>query len=106
MASRTAQGLHCRPLYLSGRMTRLRSAPRKHRIPGLARVTLTVSRDWYPTREAAAMLGVSERTLRRRLEKPFWLEGRHYRWTVKTTRRVLEVNVPAAIRLMDRWGWG
>jgi hypothetical protein len=82
------------------------AARRRHRIPGLAKVTLTIAREWYPTREAAAMIGVSERTLRRRLEKPFWLEGRHYRWTVRTTRRTLEINVPAAIKLMDRWGWG
>lgn len=76
------------------------------RLPGLTKTTVTLSRDWYPTREAAELLGVSERTLRRRLQKPFWLEGRHYRWTVRLTRKTLEINVPAAVRLMDRWGWG
>lgn len=62
-------------------------------------------RTWYPTRRAAAMLGVAERTLRRRLGRPGWVEGRDYRWVTRNTRRTLEVNVPGAIELMNRRGW-
>jgi hypothetical protein len=65
----------------------------------------TVQRDWYPTRRAAALLGVSERTLRRRLGSQGWAEGLHYRWVTRHTRRTLEVNIPNAISLMNRGGW-
>jgi hypothetical protein len=65
----------------------------------------TIQRDWYPTRRAAAMLGVSERTLRRRLSSPNWAEGRHYRWVTRQTRRTLEINVAGAINLMNCMGW-
>jgi len=62
-------------------------------------------RDWYPTRRAAMLLGVSERTLRRRLGSNGWTEGLHYRWVTRQTRRTLEVNVANAINLMNRMGW-
>lgn len=65
----------------------------------------TVQRDWYPTRRAAALLGVSERTLRRRLSSPNWTEGLHYRWVTRHTRRTLEINVASTINLMNRIGW-
>lgn len=64
-----------------------------------------VRREWYPTAMAARLLGMSDRTLRRRLGSPKWIEGQHYRWVVCNTRRVLEVNVGAAIRLMDQSSW-
>jgi hypothetical protein len=65
----------------------------------------TVQRDWYPTRRAAALLGVSERTLRRRLGSSDWIDGLHYRWVTRHTRRTLEVNIANAISLMNRKGW-
>lgn len=64
-----------------------------------------LSRDWYPTRQAAGMLGIPERTLRRRLTRPDWVQGLHYRWVTRTTRQTLEINVPGAIDLMNRRGW-
>jgi hypothetical protein len=51
------------------------------------------------------LLGVSERTLRRRLGSNGWTEGLHYRWVTRQTRRTLEVNVANAINLMNRMGW-
>lgn len=66
---------------------------------------IAMQRDWYPTRRAAALLGVSERTLRRRLSGPHWIEGLHYRWVTRHTRRTLEINVASAISLMNRMGW-
>jgi hypothetical protein len=66
---------------------------------------LRLIRDWYPTRRAAALLGIPERTLRRRLQRPEWIQGIHYRWVVRTARQTLEVNVPAAVQLMNRRGW-
>lgn len=64
-----------------------------------------LQREWYPTRQAAARMGVGERTLRRRLSSPSWREGDHYRWVLRNTRPVLEVNVPRAISLMNQQGW-
>lgn len=69
-------------------------------------ITPPTQRDWFPTRQAASMIGVSERTLRRRLEKPHWIDGHHYRWVKRQSRQTLEINVPRAIRLMDQRGWG
>jgi hypothetical protein len=63
------------------------------------------NRQWFPTRQAAQLLGTSEATLRRRLSRPAWCEGRHYRWVTRNKRITLEVNVPMAIRLMNRVGW-
>ena len=71
----------------------------------LALSRLGLRRNWYPTREAAALLGVSERTLRRRLDGDHWREGLHYRWVLRSTRRTLEVNVPATVDLLNRKGW-
>lgn len=86
--------------------TRLRlvpaSGPRRLSPPRLPRVR----RDWHPVNQAAALLGLSSSTLRRRMEKPYWVEGAHYRWVVRSTRRTLEVNVPKAAKLLDHWGWG
>lgn len=81
------------------------SAQRLHcRTPGQTTVALP-QREWYPTAKAAAMLGFSERTLRRRIQASHWIQGRHYRWVMLTSRAVLEVNVPRAIDLLNRWGW-
>lgn len=71
----------------------------------LSSPSLQLTRDWYPTRRAAALLGIPERTLRRRLQRPEWIQGIHYRWVVRTARQTLEVNVPAAVQLMNRRGW-
>jgi len=65
-----------------------------------------VQRDWYPVNQAAPLIGLSGRTLRRRMEKPHWIEGVHYRWVTRATRRTLEVNVPRAAKLLDQRGWG
>lgn len=62
-------------------------------------------RDWLKTRDAAAILGCSERTLRRRLEQDFWIEGIHWRWVTARKRATLEINFPAAVRLMNTRGW-
>lgn len=62
-------------------------------------------RAWHTTRHAAALLGVAERTLRRRLQRSHWIEGLHYRWVTRNTRQTLEINVAAAIELMNRRGW-
>jgi hypothetical protein len=63
------------------------------------------SRDWYPIRQAAAMLGTSESTLRRRTSKAHWRDGLHYRWVTRQSRRTLEVNVAQVIKLMNAIGW-
>lgn len=63
-------------------------------------------RDWFPVREAAALLGTSESTLRRRTAKEHWIEGLHYRWITRQSRQTLEVNVARAIKLMNAAGWG
>lgn len=73
-------------------------APRVRRTP--------IPRAWFSTATAAAMLGISERTLRRRIARPGWVEGIHYRWITRQSRRTLEINVSSAIRLMDSSGWG
>lgn len=52
------------------------------------------------------MLGISERTLRRRIVRPGWIEGKHYRWITRQSRRTLEINVSGVIELMDSCGWG
>jgi len=77
------------------------SAVRKPHIerPGMPRA-------WFTTTRAAAMLGTSERTLRRRISRPTWLEGVHYRWITRESRRTLEINVARVIKLMDARGWG
>jgi len=62
-------------------------------------------RQWYPTQQAAGLLGVSSRTLRRRIEQEHWIEGRHYRWVTRFVRPVLEFHVPAVVNLMDQRGW-
>jgi hypothetical protein len=81
--------------------TRLRRTGKSRVLPAVAQP----QRSWYPTLQAALMLGTSERTLRRRIAKPHWIEGRHYRWVVRSTRRTLEINVPLALRLMECTGW-
>lgn len=63
-------------------------------------------RDWFPVRQAAAMLGTSENTLRRRISKVHWKDGLHYRWVTRQSRQTLEVNVAAVIKLMNAIGWG
>jgi predicted nucleic acid-binding Zn ribbon protein len=63
-------------------------------------------RAWYSTAQAAAMLGSSERTLRRRVARQAWLEGVHYRWITRQSRRTLEINVAQVIKLMEACGWG
>lgn len=63
------------------------------------------ARQWFSTRQAAVLLKTSEATLRRRLSRPGWCEGRHYRWVTRKQRITLEINVPMAIRLMNRIGW-
>lgn len=73
-------------------------APRVRRTP--------IPRTWFNTATAAAMLGTSERTLRRRIARPGWVEGRHYRWITRQSRRTLEIHVSNAIKLMDACGWG
>lgn len=62
-------------------------------------------RQWFPTRKAAEQLGISERTLRRRTSQCLWVEGLHYRWVTRLSRRTLEINVPRAINLMEQSGW-
>jgi hypothetical protein len=83
---------------LIGRRRRLRTLPTVR--------SIAPSRDWFSTRQAAALLGVSESTLRRRIDKPAWQEGVHYRWIVRRSRQTVEINVPRAIKLMDSIGWG
>jgi hypothetical protein len=63
-------------------------------------------RDWFPTRQAALLLGTSEQTLRRRIHKPGWRKGIHYRWITRQSRQTLEINVPQSIKLMNSIGWG
>ncbi len=65
-----------------------------------------IPRTWFTTATAAAMLGLSERTLRRRITRPGWVEGKHYRWITRQSRRTLEINVSNVIKLMDARGWG
>jgi hypothetical protein len=74
------------------------SSPRVRRTP--------IPRTWFATATAAAMLGISERTLRRRIVRPGWIEGKHYRWITRQSRRTLEINVSGVIELMDSCGWG
>jgi hypothetical protein len=74
--------------------------------PGAPFPRPTLQRDWYPTRAAAGMTGLSERTLRRYIQQPHWREGFHYRWITRTSRRTLEIHVARAVRLMEQWGWG
>jgi hypothetical protein len=63
-------------------------------------------RAWFTTAQAAAMLGTSERTLRRRVARQSWVEGVHYRWITRESRRTLEINVARVIKLMEACGWG
>lgn len=80
---------------------------RSARLRGLPTVRAVVpQRDWFSTRQAAAMLGISEPTLRRRAARASWVEGVHYRWITRNSRRTLEVNVSRAIQLMNAIGWG
>lgn len=65
-----------------------------------------VKRAWYPTKQAAEVLGLSPRTLRRYTNREHWIEGVHYRWITRSIRRTMEVNVPLAARLMEQRGWG
>jgi predicted DNA-binding transcriptional regulator YafY len=65
-----------------------------------------LARAWFTTSQAAAMLGVSERTLRRRIARGAWIQGVHYRWITRQSRRTLEVNVSRVIKLMEACGWG
>lgn len=83
-------------------LARIRS--RRIRVPQTPQRPL-LQRDWYPTRQAAVMLDISERTLRRRLEQPHWIDGRHYRWVTRLSRRTLEINVPQVVRLLENRGW-
>jgi hypothetical protein len=99
-----SQGLHFGPPVLSP-MEVLRAGrdlaaptPRVRRTP--------VPRTWFTTAAAAAMLGVSDRTLRRRITRSSWVEGMHYRWITRQSRRTLEINVSSVIKLMDACGWG
>jgi len=62
-------------------------------------------RDWFKTRAAAAVLGCSERTLRRRLEQGHWIEGVHWRRVTARKRSIIEINLPAVVRLMNARGW-
>lgn len=80
--------------------TLARQSQRRTAVPAPA-----YQREWYPTAKAAGMLGISERSLRRRLDRPGWLEGQHYRWVTGVSRRVLEVNVPRVLRLLEQRGW-
>lgn len=82
----------------------LRQAPRRLVLSAIAPPP-RVQRDWYPTRQAAALIGISERTLRRRVSQPAWKDGFHYRWVSRAKRLTLEVNVTRAIKLMDQRGW-
>jgi hypothetical protein len=69
-------------------------------------VSMPIARcNWFSTARAAALLHTSERTLRRRLSRDSWIEGFHYRWIVRSTRRTIEVHVPRAIELMEQQGW-
>lgn len=67
--------------------------------------TSTIDTPWAASAEAAAALGISTTSLHRRLTFPHWVEGRHYRWVSKGTRRVLQVNLPEAGQLIRRRGW-
>lgn len=64
-----------------------------------------VRRDWYPVRFAAAAMGLSERSLRRRLTSRGWVEGVHWRRVSSKRRETLEVNLSAAVNLMNATGW-
>lgn len=80
---------------------------RPKRLRGLPSVRAVMpQRDWFSTRQAAAMLGLSEPTLRRRTARRSWVEGVHYRWITRHSRRTLEINVSQAIQLMNAIGWG
>lgn len=62
-------------------------------------------RNWLTTAQAAAVLSISERSLRRRIHRPHWIEGRHWRRVTRQSRQTLEINIPAVVSLMDEHGW-
>jgi len=87
-------------------MAILKVSQRRRRIRQLPALRPVLpQRDWFPVRQAAAMLGTSESTLRRRTAKGHWMEGLHYRWVTRQSRQTLEVNVAGVIKLMNAVGW-
>lgn len=60
---------------------------------------------WAASQTAAAELGLSRATLYRRIAYPHWVEGRHYRWIQKGSRRVLQFHLGATSELIRRRGW-
>lgn len=60
---------------------------------------------WAASQAAANELGLSRATLYRRITYPHWVEGRHYRWIQKGSRRVLQFHLGASSELIRRRGW-
>lgn len=67
---------------------------------------MTAVSPWTSCAKAAAELGISRMTIRRRIEAaPHWREGRHYRHVKQQRRTVLLVHVPNAKELIRAHGW-
>lgn len=60
---------------------------------------------WASSMQAAREIGISKRTLHRRIQASHWREGVHYRWITKAQRRVIQVHMPNVTRLLVREGW-
>ncbi len=60
---------------------------------------------WISAPQAASELGMSRASLYRRIQHPHWVEGRHYRWVNKGSRRVLQFHLDESGNLIRRRGW-
>lgn len=60
---------------------------------------------WASTDRAARELGLSRASLYRRIQAPHWIQGRHYRWILKGSRKVLQFHVSESGSLIRRHGW-
>lgn len=84
------------------------SISRTSRQPSALRIRLlTQPRSWFPSTQAAGLIGLTPRILRRRIASPRsgLVLGRHYRWSGSGVRRFLEINVPAFLQHLESTGY-